>query len=115
PPTFVVEKVLAEMRAFTGAPATDNVLYTSFTERLDKLDGDTLSADDRVALLGEVEAAIAGQVYPAYQTFIAYYEDLLPRTTGNHGVWALPDGAAFYAWSARMHTSTDMTPAQIHQ
>lgn len=115
PPTFVVEKVLAEMRAFTGAPATDNVLYTSFTERLDKLDGDTLSADDRAALLGEVEAAIAGQVYPAYQTFIEYYDDLLPRTTGNHGVWALPDGAAFYAWSARMHTSTDMTPSQIHQ
>tara|TARA_R110002020_G_scaffold18983_7_gene65771 strand:- start:676 stop:2496 length:1821 start_codon:yes stop_codon:yes gene_type:complete len=115
PPTFVVEKVLTEMRAFTGAPATDNVLYTSFTERLDKLDGDTLSADDRAALLGEVEAAIAGQVYPAYQTFIEYYDDLLPRTTGNHGVWALPDGAAFYAWSARMHTSTDMTPSQIHQ
>ena len=115
PPTFVVEKVLAEMRAFTGAPATDNVLYTSFTERLDKLDGDTLSADDRAALLVEVEAAIAGQVYPAYQVFIDYYEDLQPRTTGNHGVWALPDGAAFYAWSARMHTSTDMTPAQIHQ
>ncbi|HEX5693866.1 MAG TPA: DUF885 family protein, partial [Arenimonas sp.] len=115
PPTFVVEKVLAGMRAFIAAPATDNVLYTSFVERLDKLDPDALSADDRAALLGQAEAAVAGQVYPAYQTFIAYYDDLLPRTTGNHGVWALPDGQAYYAWAARMHTSTDMTPAQIHQ
>lgn len=115
PPTFVVEKVLAEMRAFTGVPATDNVLYTSFADRLAKLDEDAVSPDERTALLGEVEAAISGQVYPAYQVFIAYYDELLPKTTGNHGVWALPDGADFYAWSARMHTSTDMTPAQIHQ
>ena len=115
PPTFVVEKVLAEMRAFTGVPATDNVLYTSFADRLAKLDEDAVSTDERTALLGEVEAAISGQVYPAYQVFIAYYDELLPKTTGNHGVWALPDGADFYAWSARMHTSTDMTPAQIHQ
>lgn len=115
PPTFVVEKVLAEMRAFTGVPATDNVLYTSFADRLAKLDEDAVSTDERTALLAEVEAAISGQVYPAYQVFIAYYDELLPKTTGNHGVWALPDGADFYAWSARMHTSTDMTPAQIHQ
>lgn len=115
PPTFVVEKVLAEMRAFTGVSATDNVLYTSFADRLAKLDEDAVSTDERTALLAEVEAAISGQVYPAYQVFIAYYDELLPKTTGNHGVWALPEGADFYAWSARMHTSTDMTPAQIHQ
>ena len=115
PPTFVVEKVLAEMRAFTGAPAKENILYTSFVEKLDKLPAGTLAEGERESLLGRVEAAITGQVYPAYGQFIAYYDTLLPRTTGNHGVWNLPDGAAFYAWSARQHTSTDMTPAQIHQ
>jgi uncharacterized protein (DUF885 family) len=115
PPTFVVEKVLAEMRAFTGAPAKENILYTSFIEKLDKLPAGTLAEGERESLLGQVEAAISGEVYPAYGQFIAYYDTLLPKTTGNHGVWNLPDGAAFYAWSARQHTSTDMTPAQIHQ
>lgn len=115
PPTFVVEKVLAEMRGFTGAPAKENILYTSLVEKLDKLPAGTLGEGERDSLLGQAEAAISGQVYPAYGQFIAYYDGLLPKTTGNNGVWALPDGAAFYAWSARMHTSTDMTPAQIHQ
>ena len=115
PPTFVVEKVLAEMRAFTATPATENILYTSFVEKLDKLPAGSLDAARRDELLASVEAAITDAVYPGYGRFIAYYERLLPQTKGNHGVWALPDGEAFYAWSARMHTSTDMTPAQIHQ
>ncbi len=115
PPTFVVEKVLAEMRGFTALPAKQNILYSSFAEKLGKLPAGTVSDADRDALLGQAESAISGQVYPAYGKFIAYYDTLLAKTTGNHGVWALPDGAAYYAWSARMHTSTDMSPAQIHQ
>ncbi len=115
PPTFVVEKVLAEMRGFTAAPAKQNIIYSSFAEKLGKLPAGTLADADRDALLAQAETAITGQVYPAYGKFIDYYDALLAKTTGNHGVWALPDGAAFYAWSARMHTSTDMTPAQIHQ
>jgi uncharacterized protein (DUF885 family) len=115
PPTFVVEKVLAEMRAFVADAPKANVLYTSFAEKLAKVPAEELADDERSALLAEVEAAIAGEVYPAYAQFIAAYEKLLPETTGNHGVWALPNGPAFYAWAARYHTSTDMTPAQIHQ
>jgi uncharacterized protein (DUF885 family) len=115
PPTFVVEKVLAEMRGFAGVPASENILYTSFVEKLDKLPADALAPTEREELLSKVEAAVSGQVYPAYGRFIAYYDELLPRTEGNHGVWALPDGEAFYAWAARMHTTTDMTPDQIHQ
>lgn len=115
PPTFVVEKVLSEMRGFTAMPAKQNILYSSFAEKLGKLPAGTMSDADRDALLAQAESAISGQVYPAYGKFIAYYDTLLAKTTGNHGVWALPDGAAYYAWSARMHTSTDMSPAQIHQ
>lgn len=115
PPTFVVEKVLAEMRAFTATPATGNILYTSFVEKLDKLPAGSLDAKARGELLAQVEAAITDAVYPGYGRFVAYYDRLLPLTKGNHGVWALPDGEALYAWSARLHTSTDMTPAQIHQ
>ena len=113
PPAFVVEKVLAEMRAFVAPAPRENLLHTSFAGKLGKLDG--LAEADRDALLAEAETAIADAVYPAYGKWIAAYEALLPKTTGNHGVWAMPDGAAYYAWSARMHTSTDMTPAQIHQ
>ena len=115
PPTFVVEKVLAEMRAFTAAPAKDNILYGALAKKLGELPAGTVSDAERDDLMSRAESAITGRVYPAYGRFITYYDTLLAKTTGNHGVWALPDGAAYYAWSARQHTSTDMTPAQIHQ
>ncbi|GAB2657925.1 DUF885 domain-containing protein [Arenimonas aestuarii] len=115
PPTFVVEKVLAEMRAFEQTPATQNILYTSFEEKLAKMPEGGIDDQARQALLDQAQAAITGKVQPAYRQFIDYYAKLLPQTRGNHGAWSLPDGEAYYAWAARMHTSTDMTPAQIHQ
>ncbi|GAB2504799.1 DUF885 domain-containing protein [Arenimonas alkanexedens] len=114
PPTFVVEKVLAEMRAFADAPARQNILYTSFAEKLAKVPSTELDAATRQSLLDEAEKAIVEAVQPAHGRYIAHYDALLPKTTGNHGVWALPDGEAFYAWQVRQNTTTDMTPAEIH-
>jgi uncharacterized protein (DUF885 family) len=114
PPTFVVEKVLKEMRAFVAAKPAQNILYTSLVEKFDKADK-AISADERKKMLAQTEAAIRDKVYPAYGKFIAYYEKLLPKTTGNNGVWALPNGKAFYAYAVKMHTTTNMTPEQVHQ
>ncbi len=115
PPRFVIEKVLDEMRRFVAAPARENLLYTSFDEKLGKIPAEELDEARRNDLRAQVETAIAQQVYPAYAGFIEYYEALLPRAEGNHGVWALPDGEAYYAWAVRQHTTTDMTPDQVHR
>ena len=115
PPTFVVEKVLKEMRAFVAVPPAQNILYTSLAEKFDKAGETAVSAAQRKDLLARTETAIRDKVYPAYGKFIAYYDKLLPKTTGNNGVWALPDGDAFYAYAVKMHTTTAMTPEQVHQ
>lgn len=115
PPTFVVEKVLKEMRAFVAVPPKQNILYSSLSEKFSELKKNEISTEQQKQLLAETETAIREKVYPAYAKFISYYETLQPKTTGNHGVWALPDGDAFYAYSVKMHTTTDMTPEQVHQ
>jgi uncharacterized protein (DUF885 family) len=115
PPTFVIEKVLDEMRRFVAAPPRENILYSSFAEKLDKIPADAMDAATRERLLAEVEAAIPAHVHPAYGLFIDHYEALLPKSTGNHGVWALPDGEAYYAWAVRQHTTTDMDAEAVHQ
>ena len=114
PPTFVVEKVTAEMRAFVATEPKANILYTALADKMAKA-AEPISAADRQRLLGEAETVIREQVYPAYQGWIDDYVALLPKTTGNHGVWALPDGEAFYQHMVRVHTTTDMTPEQVHQ
>ena len=47
PPTFVVEKVLAEMRAFVAQPARQNILYTSLDEKIGKAPKGAIDADAR--------------------------------------------------------------------
>lgn len=115
PPQFVIEKVLDEMRRFVGVAPKQNLLYTSLAEKLDKIGADAMNPAVRNRVLNEVEQQIQGAVYPAYQGFINYYEQLAGKASGNHGVWSLPDGDAFYAYAVRQHTTTDMTPDQVHQ
>jgi uncharacterized protein (DUF885 family) len=113
PPAFVIEKVLAETRAFVAARPEDNILHTSLVERLDKLQP-PIEAGQRQRILATTRQRIEQVVYPAVQDLIDYYTELQPAARPNHGVWDLPQGAEFYAWAVRQHTSSAMTPDQVH-
>ncbi len=113
PPRFVVEEVLAEMRAFVAEPASANILASSFKTRAAKIT--SLSESQRADYQARVESAITSQVYPAYQKLIDYFQVLLPKTTTDDGVWKLPDGKNYYAYLLRLNTTTTMSPDEIHE
>ena len=115
PPQFVIEKVLLQMREFAALPARKNILYISLEEKLEKLPDNEINAEQRIKILANAEAGIQKNVHPAYKKFISYYEKLLPSANGNNGVWALPDGDAYYQWTIKQNTTTDMTADQVHQ
>ena len=112
PPTFVIDKVLSEMKALVAQPAEQSILYTGFAEKLKKAEG--LDAAAQQQLLADAKSRITGTVYPAYQTLIDYFTALRPRSTTNAGVWKFPDGAAYYAYCLRTNTTTNLTAKQIH-
>ncbi len=113
PPKFTVEKVLAEMRDFVKAAPEDHLLYTHLRDSLAKL-GD-LSENEKTGILESGKKEVAESVLPAYGKLIAYFESLQAKATANNGVWALPDGDRFYAWCVKNHTTTGLSPEQIHQ
>ncbi len=115
PPQFTVEEVIAQMQGFAGKPAKENPLYVTFKEKLDKIPADKMDTATRERLLSEVETAITQQVYPSYTKLIDYFVALKPKAQGNFGAWHLPNGDAYYAYLVRMHTTTDMTPDQVHE
>jgi uncharacterized protein (DUF885 family) len=115
PPQFTVEKVLTQMRDFSGKPAKENTLYVTFKEKLDKIPADQMDPATRERFLGEVEGAINASVYPSYKKLIAHFEALAPKAQGNFGAWHLPNGDAYYEWCVRQHTTTEMKPDQIHE
>jgi len=113
PPRFVLEKVLAEIQGFTNGPVDQQLLYTHFAGKVDAINGvDTQTA---TALKQKVATAIETSVLPGYLHLTEYLQALLPQTTSDDGVWKLPNGDAYYAYMLKEHTTTDLTPAQIHQ
>jgi uncharacterized protein (DUF885 family) len=112
PPRFVVEKVLKEMRDFVAQPVAENILAKSFKERAAKIK--ELNDGQRADYQARVETAVTARVYPAYRKLIDYFQALLPETTTDDGVWKLPDGDAFYAYSLRENTTTTLKPDEVH-
>jgi len=115
PPQFTVEKVLAQMNGFVAKPPKENLLYSSFKEKLEKIPREKIDEGTRAELLARAAESIEKEVYPAFRTLIDYLHALQPKAQGNYGVWHLPDGDAYYAWCVKMHTTTEMTPVQLHQ
>jgi uncharacterized protein (DUF885 family) len=56
------------------------------------------------------------KVAPAFSRLLRYLtETYIPHAQEGIGVGALPGGAAWYAYIVRKATTTDLTPAQIHE
>lgn len=114
PPKFTVDKVLDQLRKFSAPGAAGNVLTVSFREKLAKVPADKIDAETRNALTARAEKAVADSVLPAYEKLHAYFESLRSKAVHNHGVWAQPDGAAYYQHRIESNTTTTMTAPQIH-
>jgi uncharacterized protein (DUF885 family) len=114
PPRFLVERVLEQMKAFVATPPKKNLLYTSLENKLQGLDRDHMDPVTQRRMLNRTESAIEDSVYPAYVRLIDHFEMLLPQAKEHFGAWALPDGDAYYAHLVRRHTTTELTPQEVH-
>jgi uncharacterized protein (DUF885 family) len=73
-------------------------------------------AADRERLTREAAAAFAGKVVPAWQKLRDFLVNTyLPGARANIAFTSLPDGQAWYAYCVRRHTTTRLTPQQIHE
>jgi uncharacterized protein (DUF885 family) len=75
-----------------------------------------LSVADRQRLTKAYAEKIATVVIPAYRRLHDYLKtEYLPKARASIGMSELPNGASWYAYLVRYHTSTSMTPAQVHE
>jgi len=69
----------------------------------------------RAALVAEGEKAMTDKVAPARATFLKFMTDeYVPHAARSLAASDLPDGKRYYAFLARRHTTTTLTPDQIH-
>lgn len=76
---------------------------------------DSIPAATRAALVAEGEKAVADKVVPARAAFVKFMaEDYVPHAATSLAASDLPNGRRYYAFLARRHTTTNLTPDQIH-
>jgi prolyl oligopeptidase len=95
-PTIAVERVLAQLRAILATPIDDSPLVAPAVD--------------------ELRAAVAESVYPAYQRMLDFLDEYLTQYARQEpGIWAVADGAEIYALLTRQHTTTELSPDEMHQ
>ncbi|HJU83429.1 MAG TPA: DUF885 domain-containing protein [Holophagaceae bacterium] len=110
PTRLVVEAVITQVKPMTeGATSTD-----PFLDPLRHCPPAITPAQQR-QLRRQVDGALKQGITPAYRRLLAFLEhDYLPAARPEPGFWAMKDGEARYAYLVRHHTTTDLTPEQIH-
>jgi len=104
-PNFLMEKTLGQLRGARDRSPADWGLVQSVVTRTADL-GDYEDSAMSIA---------AQEIVPALSRQIAALEALAPRATSDAGVWAKPDGDAYYDWTLRASTTTTMSADEIHQ
>ena len=104
-PDFILDKTLAQIRIARGGNVAEWPLVTSIAKRTPEMPGDFSARAAKIA---------ADAIAPALERQIAELESHRGPATGDAGVWKLPQGDAYYAWTLRAATTTQMTPEQIH-
>ena len=71
---------------------------------------------DRSRLASAAENVIKSDVVPGFRRFKEFLvNDYLPASPDQVGIWQLPHGEEMYRFAVRLHTTTSMTPEEIHE
>ena len=108
-PIPVVDAALASVRPQAQAAEQESSLLLPFQTL-----PDNLSASDQAAIRARGLKILQTQVKPAQRDFLTFLEKTYkPKARKTLGIEATPNGKAYYAYTARRHTTTDLTPDQI--
>ncbi len=110
-PRPLMEKVIPQLDAIIRKTPEQTLFWGPVRNMPDEF-----SDADKQRLTVAYREMIGERIIPAYRKlrdFIA--DEYLPATRTSVGMDKLPNGEAWYAFNVRQSTSTDMTPAQIHQ
>ncbi|CAN5698105.1 DUF885 family protein [soil metagenome] len=109
-PRSTNDQVLARAREMVAAPVETDVLLTPF-QTLPV----SIPAAEQAALRAQATAIVRDGVRPAQRDFVTFLEkDYLPASRKSLAARSLPDGERYYSWLVSDHTTTRMTPDEIH-
>jgi uncharacterized protein (DUF885 family) len=111
PPQYLLEKVVTQTQTLAAQKAEDS----PFAQPLKKFPK-VVSPAEQKRIENEMLTAISTDVLPSYKRFLGFLKvEYVPKGRKDPGVWALPDGDAYYAYRIRQSTTLNKSAAEIHQ
>jgi uncharacterized protein (DUF885 family) len=104
-PDFLLDKTLTQAKIARGGNIADWSIVTSLASRTKAMSG---------VYAAQATTIAKDKVAPALDRQIAELESHRKRATSDAGVWKLPQGDAYYAWTLAASTTTRMTPQEVH-
>lgn len=103
-------KVIEEINALLTPKVQDSPLYRPFAEMPGQ------NAKDQSQLREAARQSVEQRVYPAFAKLRAFMEkDYIPQARETMSWSDLPNGASWYSYLVKLHTTTTATPDQLHQ
>ncbi|MEB2180884.1 DUF885 family protein [Xanthomonas campestris pv. campestris] len=110
-PKALMEKVLPQLDAIIARSAEESLFWGPIRNL-----PAYMPEADKQRITAEYKRMIEFRIMPAYRALRGFIAtEYLPACRDTAGLAALPNGAAWYAYDVRQSTTSDLTPAQIHQ
>ena len=107
----IIEHVLMQVETFTNYAPEDSPLFSPVRKMKDGF-----PAQDIEDTGSRVKQAISSAVTPAYKKLQEYLRnEYIRHCREKEGIWSLPDGSDMYRFYVKYHTTTDLSPEEIHE
>ncbi len=107
-PAWSIDLALGQMRKLRNVDPAQNTLVESIARR-------TAAKNIPGDWAGRAAAIVQDKIYPALFRQIATMDQLKSSSRPGDGAWRLPNGDAIYAEALHEATTTNFTPAEVHQ
>lgn len=112
-PAATLQIALNQVSAIAAGTVDGNPYFARFRQDVAAIDG--LDAAAQSDLIERARSGTADSVIPAYRLLRDTLQDLNAVAPAAIGVGQHPDGDAYYAYILRHHSTTDLTPTEVHQ
>ncbi|MEJ1223936.1 DUF885 domain-containing protein [Sediminicola sp. 1XM1-17] len=110
-PKSLVKKVVPQLKALTIKELDQHLFFSPV-----KNFPDSFTESERMRLTNEYSKVLKEKIIPAYQKLYDFMgSEYLSAGRTTSGIQDTPDGKAYYDYSIKLYTTTDMTADKIHQ
>ena len=110
-PKLVTRAVVSQIEGLLASSMEDHPYYKIF------LSANEIIGDEEASeIQSRVKDFIKNELNPSYRKLMTFLKNVyLPNSRNSVGISDVPDGKAWYEYLVKYHTTTDLTPDEIHE